>query len=307
MALLTIAPESPTGVRRQAASVAAVTRQGTVWLHQRCQIFGAAQPTSKCGDVLERNTRFVMVLASWSIKVQNVPSNGWWLLYDAFFDQFREVFLLLPSFGVRNCLPAQGGDGLGGMGCRGDRPTDMSWIAVASGIAVDVYNKPAPKTYARVAMPANERGLVNSHELLYLAFQYIPYISLQTLDWCTSFNSFHMMKGLTSRLPKPLTKTTKTSASVTPCPSVGTTRCLELDTKQLAFFQVITAPRWRWGAKLMTNDGEALPNINIFGTGHCREIYLSIWCNFQLKWSKVMKIAQGSVNDRECIESKHIM
>ena len=40
----------------------------------------------------------------------------------------------------------------------------------------------------------------------YLAFQYIPYISLQTLDWCTSFNSFHMMKGLTSRLPKPLTK-----------------------------------------------------------------------------------------------------
>lgn len=48
--------------------------------------------------------------------------------------------------------------------------------------SVDVYNKPAPKTYARVAMPANERGLVNSHELLYLAFQYIPYISLQTLD-----------------------------------------------------------------------------------------------------------------------------
>lgn len=77
MALPTIAPESPTGVRRQAASVAAVTWQGTVWLHQRCQIFGAAQPMSKCGDtvhwsnVLERNTRFV-VLTSWSIKVQNV-------------------------------------------------------------------------------------------------------------------------------------------------------------------------------------------------------------------------------------------
>lgn len=70
----------------------------------------------------------------------------------------------------------------------------------------------------------------------YLAFQYIPY-SLQTLDWCTSFSSFHMMKGLRSRLPKP-------------CPSVWTTRCLELDTKQLAFFQVITAP----GDEVQTHD-----------------------------------------------------
>lgn len=109
MALLTIAPESPTGVRRQAASVAAVTRQGTVWLHKRCQIFGAAQPTSKCGDtvhwsnVLERNTRFVMVLTCFNfMKHQSTKCIKMYQAmvddYDAFFDQFREVFLSLTIF-----------------------------------------------------------------------------------------------------------------------------------------------------------------------------------------------------------------
>ena len=104
-----IAPESPTGVRRQAASVAAVTRQGTVWLHKRCQIFGAAQPTSKCGDtvhwsnVLERNTRFVMVLTCFNFKKHQSIK-----MYQAMVDNYYAMlissvrfFLLLPSFGVR--------------------------------------------------------------------------------------------------------------------------------------------------------------------------------------------------------------
>ena len=114
MALPTIAPESPTGVRRQAASVAAVTRQGTVWLHKRCQIFGAAQPTSKCGDtvhwsnVLERNTRFVMVLTCFNfmkhqstkcIKMYQAMVDDYDMMH--FSISFVRFFFLLPSFGVR--------------------------------------------------------------------------------------------------------------------------------------------------------------------------------------------------------------
>ena len=110
-ALLTIAPESPTGVRRQAASVAAVTRQGTVWLHKRCQIFGAAQPTSKCGDtvhwsnVLERNTRFVLVFnfmkhqSTKCIKMYQAMVDDYYMMH--FSISSVRFSLLLPSFGVR--------------------------------------------------------------------------------------------------------------------------------------------------------------------------------------------------------------
>lgn len=113
-------------------------------------------------------------------------------------------FFLLPSFGVRKKVKQTRFTACTGWrwswwnGLQGRQANRHVLNGVASG-----YNKPAPKTYGRVAVPANERGLVNSHELPSL-----PIHSLQTLDWCTSFNSFHMMKGLTSRLPKPLTRTT---------------------------------------------------------------------------------------------------
>ena len=125
--------------------------------------------------------------------------------YDAFFDQFREVFLSLTIFWSEEksktnqiyCLHRVG-DGLGGMGLQGRQANRHVLNGVASG-----YNKPAPKTYARVAVPANERGLVNSHELPSL-----PIHSYKLLIDVRASTASTWWRVLTSRLPKPLTRTT---------------------------------------------------------------------------------------------------